>query len=232
VDHVDNELSMNHASPRRRLVLFDIDGTLVDVRGAGRLAFAEALTLTWGVTDDLHDIRFAGATDLGVLRQLRQRHALPPEEESTFFQHMERTLTRALLAEPPHVYDGVRACLSSWASTDAMLGLLTGNALRTAHVKLETAGIDRSRFDVGGYGDEHHDRNELARLAQTRAVSGAGHDFDVIVVGDTPADIAAAKAIGATAVAVTTGHYDAAALAAAGADVVVDSLAHFMATSR
>ena len=58
------------------------------------------------------------------------------------------------------------------------------------------------------------------------------HKFDVIVVGDTPADIAAAKAIGATAVAVTTGHYDAAALAAAGADVVVDSLAHFMATSR
>jgi len=213
---------------RRQLVLFDIDGTLVDVRGAGRRAFAEALTLTWGIVDDLHDIRFAGATDLGVLQQLRQRHELPEEQVPAFFHHMERTLARALIIEPPHVYDGVRSCLSAWTNSDAMLGLLTGNALRTAHVKLETAGLDRSPFDVGGYGDEHHDRNELARLAVSRAVSGAGHDFDVVVVGDTPADIAAAKAVGATAVAVTTGHYDEAALREAGADLVLPNLAGFV----
>lgn len=210
---------------RRRLVLFDIDGTLLDVRGAGRRAFAEALTLTWGVVDDLHDVRFAGATDTGVLQQLRARHALPAEGETAFFQHMEKTLTKALLVDAPHVYPGVRECLFSWSRTDAMLGLLTGNGLRTAHVKLELAGLDRSRFDVGGYGDEHPDRDELARLALRRAEEGSGQRFDVIVIGDTPNDIRAARAIAARAVAVTTGHYTRAQLEDAGADVVVDTLA-------
>lgn len=210
---------------RRTLVLFDIDGTLLDVKGAGRRAFAEALTLTWGVVDDLADVRFAGATDTGVLQQLRARHELPVTDEPAFFQHMERTLTRALLVERPHVYAGVRECLFAWSRTNAMVGLLTGNGLRTAHVKLELAGLDRSRFDIGGYGDEHPDRNELARLALRRAEAGSGHRFDAIVVGDTPSDIQAARAIGAKAVAVTTGHFTRAQLEGAGADVVVDTLA-------
>lgn len=215
---------MSAPSPRR-LVLFDIDGTLLDVKGAGRRAFAEALTLTWGVSDDLADVRFAGATDTGVLAQLRQRHTLPEAHEALFFQHMEKTLAKALLDERPHVYPGVRECLLSWSRTDAMLGLLTGNALRTAHVKLELAGLDRSRFDVGGYGDEHPDRDELARLALRRAEAGSGHRFEVTVIGDTPSDIKAARAIAARAVGVTTGHYTRAQLQDAGADVVVDTLA-------
>jgi phosphoglycolate phosphatase len=106
-----------------------------------------------------------------------------------------------------------------------MLGLLTGNGLRTAHVKLELAGLDRSRFDVGGYGDEHPDRDELARLALRRAEEGSGQRFEVVVIGDTPNDIRAARAIAARAVAVTTGHYTRAQLEEAGADVVVDTLA-------
>jgi phosphoglycolate phosphatase-like HAD superfamily hydrolase len=214
---------------KRKLVLFDIDGTLVDVHGAGRRAFADALSVTWGVIDDLADIVFAGATDLGVLQQLRRRHELPADDEATFFRHMEMTLTKHLVDERASVYDGVHACLRAWNSTTAMLGLLTGNARRTANVKLELAGVDRGCFDVGGYGDEHHDRRELARLAIARAERGMGlgygEGFDVIVVGDTPSDIDAAKAVGALAVGVTTGHYGRDALGDAGADVVIDSLA-------
>jgi phosphoglycolate phosphatase len=212
------------------LVLFDIDGTLLDVRGAGRRAFAAALRETWGVDDELHDVRFAGATDRGVLQQLRGRHTLDEAREADFFRAMERTLSAALVAEPPFVYDGVVRCLTRLAGDgDVMLGLVTGNALRCAQVKLERAGLDRSIFDVGGYGDEHDDRDELARLAVARARHARGlHDVgftSITLVGDTPNDIRAARAIGAVAVAVTTGHFDRAALVDAGADVVVDDLA-------
>jgi phosphoglycolate phosphatase-like HAD superfamily hydrolase len=220
---------------KRRLILFDIDGTLVDVHGAGRRSFAEALRLAWGVDDDLADVVFAGATDMGVLRQLRAKHALPEEQEAQFFAEMEGVLARLLVDERPFVYDGVHDCLRAWASTTAMLGLLTGNGRKTANVKLELAGVHRGWFDVGGYGDEHHDRRELARLAVSRAERGMGlgygDGFDVVVVGDTPSDIDAALAISATAVGVTTGHFGRGALEAAGAHVVVDSLADFLPTA-
>jgi phosphoglycolate phosphatase-like HAD superfamily hydrolase len=216
----------------RHLVLFDIDGTLLDVQGAGRRAFAAALRATWDVDDDLHDVRFAGATDRGVLQQLRARHALPEADEPAFFRAMERTLAAALGPEPPRVYPGVRDCLGRLAADgDVMLGLVTGNALRCAQVKLEHAGLDRAIFDVGGYGDEHHDRDELARRAVARARHARGmHDAGfarTFLVGDTPNDVRAARAIGAVAVAVTTGHFDRAALVDAGADIVVDDLAAF-----
>jgi phosphoglycolate phosphatase len=210
----------------RRLVLFDIDGTLLDVKGAGRRSFAEALTLTWGITDDLADVRFAGATDLGVLEQLRARHELPAVDEDRFFLHLEQTLRRALVVEAPSVYPGVRECVAAWAQTDAVLGLLTGNARRTAHAKLEAARLDVACFDVGGYGDEHPDRAALARLAVSRAQAQSGQALDVIVVGDTANDIRAARAIAARAVAVTTGHVSRAELA--DADRVVDRLDEFL----
>ena len=210
----------------KTLVLFDIDGTLVDVRGAGRRACIRALKDTWSVDDALDDVKFGGATDLGVLQQLRRRLALDVAHEAAFFRHMERALAAELSVERPRVYDGVHAFVGRCVDdVDTTLGFVTGNAMRCAFVKVEHAGIDRTRFDVGGFGDEHPDRNELARLAKARAVAARG-DFDrVLLIGDTPNDVAAAKAIGAVAVAVTTGHASRASLEDAGADVVVDSLA-------
>jgi phosphoglycolate phosphatase len=220
---------MRDAVNARRVVLFDIDGTLLDVRGAGRRSFARALTETWGVEDDLRDVQFAGATDRGVLLQLRRRHTLDEDRDAAFFRAMELTLSGELTGEPPHVFTGVRECLARLSADAAvMLGLVTGNALRCAQVKLERAGLDRAVFDAGGYGDEHDDRDELARLAVARARHARGlhgHGFArVLLVGDTPNDVRAARAIGAVAVAVTTGHFDRAALVAAGADVVLDDL--------
>lgn len=226
---------MNIVDPDRRvLVLFDIDGTLVDVQGAGRLAFAQALERTWSIVDDLADVVFAGATDTGVLRQLRARHALHEADESMFFRHMEHTLAAALSTSSPRLYPGVREGVTTWQQTpDAVLGLVTGNGRRCAHLKLEHAGLDPGIFDVGGYGDEHHDRDHLAHLARARAEAGHGGAFDVTyLVGDTPNDIRAARAIGAVAVGVTTGHFNRAALLSAGAHIVVDSLAALRPTAR
>ena len=217
----------------KTLILFDIDGTLVDVQGAGRAAFAAAITATWNVVDDLADITFAGATDTGVLQQLRRRHALHEAQEAEFFRQMERTLVVALSTTQPRLYEGVRHCVTTWQQTPhAVLGLVTGNGRRCAHLKLEHAGLDPGIFDVGGYGDEHHDRNALALLAKQRAEAGRGGAFDVVyLVGDTPNDIAAGLHIGAVAVGVTTGHFDRAALLAAGAHIVVDSLATLLPAS-
>lgn len=208
------------------LILFDIDGTLVDVHGAGRRAFSLALAEAFGVHDDLSQIVFAGATDLGVLQQLRMRYELEPSKEAGFFRVMERHLNAQLIEEPPALYQGVEACLERWLGMPGVVpGLVTGNARRCAHVKLEAAGIDGARFDVGGYGDEHHDRDVLAHLAVERAERGRGVRItNRYLVGDTPSDIVAAHAIDAVAVGVTTGRYGRESLLEAGAHVVVDSL--------
>lgn len=215
----------------KQLVLFDIDGTLVDVRGAGRRAFVRALERTWGVNDLLADVNFAGATDLGVLRQLRGRLPLDDVHDRAFFAHMEQTLLAELAAERPRIYDGVEPYLATLVARgiddggDTALGFVTGNAKACAWVKVDRAGLDRRGFGVGGYGDEHHDRPELARLAKERAEARAGHTFErVLLVGDTPSDVQAAKHIGAVAVGVTTGHFTRQQLVDAGADVVVDRL--------
>jgi phosphoglycolate phosphatase-like HAD superfamily hydrolase len=207
------------------LILFDIDGTLVDVRGAGRRAFVRALQHTWGVVDELQDIQFKGGTDLGVLQQLRRRLPLPEAHDRAFFRALEQTLVQELREEKPRVYEGVQRCLQHFVDDAAVLGFVTGNAMRCAFVKVEEAGIDRRPFDVGAFGDEHADRRVLAHLAKERAEQARGVVFQrVLLIGDTPNDVDAAIAIGATAVGVTTGAYDRAALLECGADVVVDSL--------
>ena len=220
-------------SIERSLILFDIDGTLVDVHGAGKRAFALAITQTWNIVDDLADITFAGATDRGVLRQLRARHALHEADEHRFFQTMEHTLLVSMQEQMPILYEGVRTGVTAWQQRPgAVLGLVTGNGRRCAHLKLEQAGLDPGIFDVGGYGDEHHDRNALAQLALERAEAGHGGAFDVVyLVGDTPNDIVAAHAIEAIAVGVTTGGFDRRALVQAGAHIVVDSLAALKPTT-
>jgi phosphoglycolate phosphatase len=209
--------------PLKQLVLFDIGGTLVDVHGAGRRAFAEAITKTWNVVDDLSDITFAGATDTGVLRQPRRRHPLAVADEADFFVHLAQSLLVGLTSQPPRVYDGVHECVLAWQQTpQAVLGLVTDNARRCAHIKLARAMLNPNIFTVGGYGDEHHDRHTLASLAKERAEAEYDGAVDVTyLVGDTPNDISAAHSIGAVAVGVTTGPFTRDALLEAGAHIVM-----------
>ena len=215
-------------------MLWDIDGTLVDTHGHGKRAFVLALERTWGISDDLADIRFGGATDLGVLAQLRRRLALDPARDARFFTVLESTLVEVLAETPARALKNARETVRALAARGAAQALVTGNARACAFVKLRAAGIDVDPLaHGGGFGDEHADRDELARRALARArervvASGAGDGgaafTRVVLVGDTPSDVGAARAIGAVSVAVATGGFSRAELAAAGADVVVDAL--------
>ena len=173
------------------VVLWDVDGTLLDVRGAGRGAFATAMARVWGGALDLRDVSFAGATDLGVLAQVIEPAAL----EAT----------------------------AALAARGALQGLLTGNEERCARLKLRSAGFAAERFTFGAFGHEHADREQLARLAATRRPGRH------VVIGDTPRDIQAARAIGALAIAVCTGFAERRALVDAGPDHVLDDLSALLA---
>lgn len=215
--------------PARPLALLDIDGTLLDTRGAGRAAFARTVRAVFGWADDLSWVSFAGATDLDVLRRIGERHgrSFDAEETDRFFERLAFELEAALQAAPPAVFPGVRELLAALSAfPEALLGLVTGNTEACARIKLRHAGL-HGHFMLGAFGHEHGDRVEIARLALRRAERHArgGRLDPVVLIGDTPSDIAAARAIGARAVAVATGAYGAAALRAAGADLVVETLA-------
>lgn len=155
------------------LVLWDIDGTLVDVKGAGRRSFIHGIERAWGIVDDIADVKFGGATDLGVLAQLRRRLHLPEEHNAAFFAHMTAHLEASLAPRTGTAADALpdaaRCVDMLHRRGDVVQGLVTGNARSTAYVKLRAAGIATEPFVVGGFGDEHPDRNELARRALARA---------------------------------------------------------------
>lgn len=212
------------------LILFDIDGTLLDTSGAGRRSFALALEEAFGWGAAAQSISFAGATDLDLLERIAARHdtKLSPAQVDDFFGRLPGALRLALQAEPPQIYPGVRELLETLsARDDVCLGLVTGNIESCAWVKLEACHL-HGHFTLGAFGHEHADRRELARLARNRAEQTlpAGTTFRAChLIGDTPSDISAAHAIGATAMAVATGSFDPERLRDAGAHHVWDSLA-------
>lgn len=212
----------------RRTVFFDIDGTLLHVHGAGRAAFASTIREEFGVEDDLLWVRFAGATDLDVLRQVLERHGREADEDRIhrFFSRLAASLRDHLSVAPPDLCPGTRELLARLSRDETtLIGLITGNTGSCARIKLEAAGI-HGHFVLGAFGHEHGDRMDIARLARDRALRhGMPGGATIIVIGDTPLDIAAARAINARALAVATGMHSEAELRAAGADRVVRDLA-------
>jgi phosphoglycolate phosphatase len=207
-------------------LLFDIDGTLIRTGGAGKAAMEAALRSAFDVAEIRDVVPFGGRTDPDIGRDLLRVHDLDPSPENyvrlreAYLRHLEPCLH----ANGGHVLPGVTELLSRLRTAGRRMGLLTGNVRAGARVKLAHFGL-WDHFAFGGFGDDLHDRDEVARaaLAAARAIHGEPATRDVWVIGDTPLDVKCARAIGARVVAVTTGWNSKADLA--GADIVLDDLA-------
>ncbi|GIL08503.1 MAG: haloacid dehalogenase [Chloroflexota bacterium] len=214
------------------VVLFDIDGTLLRSDGAGRAATRAAMLEVFGAADGVETLNFGGKTDWFIITELLadqgHTHAdiarLMPVYGAALARHLERALTRYRIWALPGALDAVTALR---ARPNTLIGLITGNVRDTVAFKLRAAGYEPDWFTVGAYGSESPDRSEVAALAVARAAQAAGrslHPAQTVIVGDTPADVACARAVGARAVAVVTGFASREELAAAGPDHLLDDL--------
>ena len=211
-----------------QLVLFDIDGTLIDGHGIGRAAMRRTLLEEF----DTHD--FSGKTDWRSLCEILDldeaqigRHM--PTYEASIERHM-----RALVAEfdPVPLPGALETVHALRQRPDFLIGIVTGNTAATTPVKLTAAGFDPAWFPASACGSEAADRNDLPALALQRAIACSGQPIvpqDVTVVGDTPLDVACARAIGARAVAVTTGFSSREALLASRPDHLLDEITELLA---
>lgn len=209
---------------RQKLVLFDIDGTLVDTHGFGREAFIRGLARATGTRDELEYVSFAGNTDRNVLDQVMAARRLRLEADAiqdiyTFIAEELRTLLRK---NPAREIAGARDFLEWLAAAGIALGLVTGNIRACAYLKLGSAGLDRF-FRFGGFGDEHAQRAKIARsaLAAARAAGIDVAEGGICLVGDTPFDVEAGQALGIPVIGVATGKYGAESLQSSGATITV-----------
>jgi phosphoglycolate phosphatase len=191
-------------------LLFDIDGTLLRSGGAGQAAMERALESVFGVTAPTEGIQAAGRTDFAITSDLLEFHGLEnsPENRERFLDGYLGCLPEELASREGIVLPGVPELLDALAArSTAHLGLLTGNLQRGAAVKLAHYKM-ASHFRFGGFGDDHHSRDDVARAAAAEAASVLKRTPDSTwVIGDTPADVQCGRAIGATVVAVATGIY-------------------------
>jgi phosphoglycolate phosphatase len=221
-----------------KLVLFDIDGTLLWSNGAGSLAMKRALVDVYGTAGALDQIYMAGMTDRTIIQQALTGDGLTPAalfaRWDAFAQALARHMEMTVVERGVQVCPGVPELLNALsARADVLLGLVTGNLENTAPIKLRAAGIDPALFQVGGYGSDDGDRNKLPLVAAQRAEALTGQRFGGRdIVGDTPADVACGKAIGARIVAVATGTPPFEALTAAHPDVLLPDLTDLERTLR
>lgn len=211
-----------------RAILFDIDGTLVRTGGAGKAAMEAALCEEFGVRLNSEEIPYSGRTDRAIGRDLLAAHGLDPAAHQ--LKLVEGYLARLpyyLGRFPGRVCPGVTELLAGLRTrADVVLGLITGNVRRGAERKLGHYGLWEN-FAVGGFGDDHADRDDVARAALgavERHVGAKVNPADVWVVGDTPLDVKCARAIGARAVAVATGWHHLEELRASGPDFTLADL--------
>lgn len=216
-----------------RLILFDIDGTLLHSHGAGRRAMEGALLATFG-TKGSPVYRYDGKTDRQIVRDLMRGEGFDDDEIDARMSQVMESYVAGLEREieAPHtrveVLTGVMQLLDALVSrSHCVIGLLTGNLEPGAQQKLNAAGIGFERFTVGAFGSDHEVRSELPAIAQQRARERLGLEVDgrsVVIVGDTPSDILCGRPIGARAIAVATGHYTVDALAEHDPDAVFSDL--------
>lgn len=215
----------------RRLLLFDIDGTLLSSGPPASAAFSGALERVFGTAGSASTYRFEGRLDPVIVRELMEEAGIPAETvEARTREALDLYLDgleEALSKSRPTLKPGIEALVPRVAADPrAVTALLTGNVERGARIKLTAAGLWH-HFAFGVWGDEAPARTGLGTVALARAAEKTGIAFrgeDCVVIGDSQHDVACGKAIGARVVAVTTGRTPRAALEEAGADVVFDDL--------
>jgi len=197
-----------------RLVLFDIDGTLIASGGAGEKAFARVCATEFGIPNGTDGLSFAGRTDTIIVREFFTRHQIEPSPENFsrflgtyvfWLDHLLGQLTGQVL---PGVSEWIRDLNA--LKPRPMIGLLTGNIRLGAQIKLTHYQL-WDCFEMGGFGDDHEERNQIARIARDRGASMLKRKLkgeEILVIGDTPLDIACGNAIEAKVLAVATGKYD------------------------
>jgi phosphoglycolate phosphatase-like HAD superfamily hydrolase len=210
------------------IVLFDIDGTLLASGGAGKLALETAFTEDFGIKLR-HQVPYSGRTDRAIVRELFESHDLeetPASLEKLLAGYLQR-LPDCLHRMQGRVLPGILDLLLTLRQRDHVaVGLLTGNVRAGAKVKLGHFGL-YEHFSFGGFGDDHFDRDDVAReaLAAVRAhVSPQVEPERIWVIGDTPLDVRCARVIGARVLAVATGGHDFDELRAADPDLVLSDL--------
>jgi len=207
----------------RHLVLFDIDGTILHSGGAGRDAMEYALATVFGTAGD-SSMRYDGKTDRQIVRESMLASGISEAEIDARMDQAVSLYVATLpsrLGDPErHVgmYPGVAELIDSvHARDDCVLGLLTGNVESGAKLKLGAVGLDFEQFRVNAFGSDHEIRGELPAIAHRRMQDAFGVTLggrDVVVIGDTPADISCGRTLGARAIAVATGSYSVADLLA------------------
>jgi phosphoglycolate phosphatase-like HAD superfamily hydrolase len=215
-----------------RLVLFDIDGTLLSSSGAGRRAMHRAFLDVYGTAGPIDAYDFHGKTDLQIVRDLLGADGLAGDaiaagEESFFARYLDHLETEIGDGSGVALYPGVARLVEALAGEPGCLvGLLTGNVEGGARVKLRSTGL-WPRFRLGAYGSDDADRTCLPAVAARRAEALVGRPFrgrELVIVGDTPLDVGCARAFGAVAVGVATGRHTIDDLTACRADHVFPDL--------
>ncbi len=221
--------STSNSQGNKRLLLWDIDSTLINSGGAGLISLRQIVARRYGVEDDLRDIEVAGRTDAHIARSILAKYGVATTEDNVrpFLDEYLRGLEELLPQTNGRVLPGVAEILERLhAREDRVLGLLTGNLKRGAELKLRRYGL-WGYFEVGAFADDHHDRNQLGPFARTRACERHNFDFPpsaIDVIGDTAHDIACGKAFDARTIAVATGSSTYAELAAHEPDFVFEDL--------
>ncbi|MBT8225833.1 MAG: HAD hydrolase-like protein [Dactylosporangium sp.] len=213
------------------LVLWDIDQTLIDIGGIGRRIYETAFfQVTGRPLGDQGGV--AGWTERAILRDTLALHGMTVDDDglSGYFEAIGQAAAAlsADIRRSGRALPGAAAAVGALADAGAVQSVVTGNIKRVAIIKLEALDLARGlNFDIGGYGDESEDRASLVKQAMRRAGDDYGQDFAgdrVVVIGDTPHDIRAARDTGVRSVGVAAGHTSTAALAKAGATAVFDDL--------
>lgn len=212
-----------------RLLLFDIDGTLLKVHEGARTAVRQAVEQVIGQSVSLDGISFSGRTDPAIFREVLGKNGLQPsgallsEVMEAYTETARMTIQSANVSSLP----GTASILSIFANrTDVFLGLVTGNVEPIAFHKLQSVGL-ASHFSIGGFGSDHAHRSKLPGLAIDRANKVARHSLSVentVVIGDTRHDIACAHEVGARSVAVCTGRYSSSDLKPHNPDLLLENL--------